>query len=229
VESAILSKIRKLHALAERAGTEAEAALAASRVQELLAKHNLELGEVLLKEDPGAEIAAGKGWSRIPYFARTLAFACEEMFDIRHFLTTGSRGWRFVFVGPRANVEAATITYEYLLASVEALAQGAKTKNLIYGAEDFLAFRNGVADRLGEMVRERKTHVLAANPGYAELIHIAEALAEKMIDEKNMKHSSGRGWGWGGWLTRGGAAYQLGHQQGGRVDLAGARKNRMLR
>src|SRR5437868_5932982 len=123
----ILDKIRKLQALSERATTEAEAALAAARVQELVTKHNLDLGAVLLKEDPGAQMEAGEAWKRLAYHAQSLAEACALMFDVLFFFR-GSKmfGHRFVFIGLTDNVQAACITYEYLYASVDALARGAK-------------------------------------------------------------------------------------------------------
>lgn len=42
----IIERLRKLIALAENAGTEAEAANAMARVQEILTKYNLSMGDV---------------------------------------------------------------------------------------------------------------------------------------------------------------------------------------
>lgn len=223
----IIEKIRKLQALAERATTEAEAAVAATRVQELLAKHNLELGSVALSEDPGGEQEVGRGWGRLPSHAVSLARACQWLFDVM-FYFRGSRigGYRFVFIGIQANVEAACITYEYLLASVDALTRGAKSEGLIYGAEEFLAFRIGAADRIRELAREHKAQTVAANPSYGELVHIGDAVARRLHDAKQFSGSS-RG-GSGGFMSYGNSGYDLGYEQGSRVDLHGARTNRLL-
>jgi hypothetical protein len=223
--SALIDKIRKLHALSQDASNEAEAALAASRVQELVAKHNLDLGEVLLKGDPGLSMEAGERHNRIPSHATVLAFACDGMFDVRHFFV-GRRhwGWRFTFIGLKANVEAAVVTYEYLIESTEALVRGAKAKDLIYGNQEFTAFRDGVAARILEMTREQKAEAVAANPAYGQLVHIGNALANTLHDAQEFRGTRG---GWGGFS--GGSAFSLGYSEGGRIDPSGARTGRMLK
>lgn len=222
----IIEKIRKIHALAERASTEAEAAVAAARVQELLLKHNLELGEVVLKEDPGGTVEAGRAWHRTPGHATALASACNDMFDVLFYFRGGRAGWRIVFIGLKDNVEAAAVTYEYLMESVEALARGAKAQNLISGIDEFMAFRYGVGARIRDIALHRKAETLVANPGYVELVHIGNDLAQKL--KGAIKFSGSRGGG-AAWLTMGTAAYSQGYEQGDRVDLAGARTNRMLK
>jgi hypothetical protein len=224
----IIQKIRKLHALAERASTEAEAALAAARVQDLLTKYNLDLGEVVLKEDPGGTMEAGRAWRRIPEHASTLAIACNDIFDVLHYLQGHpSRGWRFVFIGLRTNVEAAALTYEYLVESIEALVQGAKRRDLIHGSEEFLAFRLGASMRIRELARERKVQTMAADPRYGELVHIGKALAQSL--HQAIKFEFVRGSGFGGFMNVGSTAYSHGYAEGSRVDLTGARTGRMLK
>jgi hypothetical protein len=222
----ILDKIRKIHALAERAGTEAEAANAAARVQELLAKHNLDLGQVLLKEDPGTSMEAGNPFRRTPSHTGILAKICREMFDVLNYFT-GSRhfGWRYTFIGLRANVEAAATTFEYLTESVEALVAGAKTRNLLYGNQEFADFRCGAAWRIWEMARQQKAETLAANPVYGELVHIGNALALRMYSALKFRGERG---GFGG-DSSGTMAFSLGYAEGGRIDPSGARTGRMLK
>ena len=219
----VIDKIRKLHALAERATTEHEAALAASRAQELLTKHNLELGSVLLKEDPGVNQVVGRKWRRIPAYCFILGRACDNLFDVLHFF----RGGAFCFIGIKANVETACITYEYLLESVEALARGAKATGSIYGPDEFLAFRVGAATRIGEIAREHKAQSLAVNPVYGELVHVGNAIAQKLIGEIKFTRKSRGGGGWG--FSSFGGAFNKGYAEGSRVDLHGARTNRMLK
>jgi len=226
-DDAILDKIRKVHALAERAGTEAEAAVAAALVQQLLAKHNLALGEVVLKEDPGVEMTVGRAWRRIPSHAFILGRACDDLFDVRHFFRGNRGGRRFVFLGLKANVEAAAVTYDYLMESVEALVRGAKAQDLIYGTDDFLAFRLGASERIRELARQQKAETLAANPGYGELVHLGKALAQDLYDAIEFSGTA-RGGG-GAFWSYGTSAYSHGYDQGSRVDLAGARTSRMLK
>jgi hypothetical protein len=229
MHDAIVEKIRKLHALAESPGNEAEAALAASRVQELLAKHNLAIGEVVLKEDPGATLPVGKAWIHIPSHAATIANACDELFDVLFYYSRRGRyaGWRFVFIGLKANVEAAATTYEYLMESVNSLARGAKTLNLIHGTNEFQAFRAGAAMRIWDIARKQKRQVVASNPAYGQIVHIGNAVARQMQDALQFK-GRGRG-GNGDRLSWSSEAYWLGYSEGESVDLAGARTNRMLK
>jgi hypothetical protein len=228
MDEVIVQKIRKLHALAESPGNEAEAALAASRVQALLAKHNLDLGEVVLKEDPGATLEVGKAWLRIPGHAVEIARACTSMFDVLFYFHGGRRiGRRFVFVGLKANVEAAAVTHEYLMESVAALARGAKAQGLVYGVDELMAFRLGAATRIHQLAREQKSQTLATNPEYGQLVHIGNEVAHNMYAAIKFR-GRGRG-GSGGWLSLGSRAYSYGYDQGKRVDLAGARTNRMLK
>lgn len=223
--TSIIDKIRKLQLLAERAGTEAEASAAMACVQSLLLKHNLDLGSVVLKEDPGATLVAGRAWARIPIHGSMLASACETIFNVRHCFSGYRRSWTFMFIGLKANVEAACLTYEYLFASVEALARGAKTANLIYGSEEFVAFKLGAATRIRDAATEEKKRALVLNPGYQELVHIGDALAQRLLDGLHPKGVRG---GYGGMFSFGTEAYSHGYEQGARVDLHGARTNRML-
>lgn len=221
----IVEKIRKLQALAEGA-TEHEAALAASRVQELLAKHNLDIGSIELESEPGTRQEVGRAYRRIPAFANILSGACDELFDVRSYLHGSKRfGHVFVFVGLKANVEAACLTYSYLMESVESLLRGAKATRIVYGSEECLAFRIGAATRIHDIAQEQKSRTVNQIPRYGELVHIANALAERMIQDLDLKGSRG---GTGGFIQFN-LAYNLGYDQGSRVDLHGARTNRMLK
>jgi hypothetical protein len=224
----IIDKIRKLQALANGATTEAEAALAASRVQELLAKHNLDLGLVALNEDPGIRQTTEREWRRAPEYISILASTCDVLFDVLHYRQGSKFGRAYVFVGLKANVEAACLTFEYLIDSVESLARGAKQNKAVYGADQFLAFKIGAADSIKQIARLQKTQTIADNPGYSELVHIGNTTSRRLYDDTKFSGPPlqiGNNWG----SSRFNAGYQEGYEQGSRVDLHGARTNRMLK
>jgi len=240
----IVEKIRKLQALAERAGTQEEAALAAARVQELLFRHNLDLGETLLREDPGGIAQAGKCVANVPAYAGFLAEACEVLFDVRSLLQksrydgntshTGicwavDYGLRVAFIGLRANVQAACVTYEYLIESIEALLRGAKSQGLVHGTGSWQAFRRGAAVGILGIVHQQKQHVVD-HAGYAQIVHVGRAVANRLYSQlklgrpRRLRDDLGFG-------RSAGAldAYDEGLAQSSRIDIHGARSGRMIK
>lgn len=228
----IIEKIRKLQALAERAGTEAEAANAAARVRELLEKHNLDMGAIQLEAEPGTERHVLVNGIRRGHL-NVLARACCSLFDVEMFWTKlpKHRGWHAAFIGLGANVEAACITFDWLLESVEALLDGWKrNKPILEGflfaskpvrRTDYDAFRNGASVRIHEMAQDQKQMAGVS----LELVHIGNAVAKRMLD----------GMQFGGKYDPtikpkkdAQSAFRDGYREGARVDLHGARESRML-
>src|SRR4029453_15061877 len=123
----VIDRIRKLLALAG-SPNEAEAALASQRAQELLAKHNLEIGVVdragtrdIEEMETELSVDNGVSWN----YVWDVKAACDEMFDVRSSWRRDWAGrgirWKIVFVGLGANVEAAMLTFSYLCASIDTL------------------------------------------------------------------------------------------------------------
>ena len=236
---AILSRIRKLQALAEGATTEAEAALALFRVHELLGKYNLDIGAVVLREDPGTSMLTGPEFKHLPPHYPKLAGACDEMFDVLHYYqrTSGEMvRWRrvyhrrCVFIGLTANVQTACATFAFLVDSIEILCKSWRIAwkkdpaNAGLYSVDSISFRLGCADRIHQTATEYKTR-LSGTLTTQELIHIGNAVAQKLYDQITF-----RGPGLGSnrfpsdhW------AYAAGFDKGKDVDIHGARTNRMLR
>jgi hypothetical protein len=232
----IVDKIRKLQALADRAGSEAEAANAATRVQELLTKHNLEIGAVVLEAEKGFDAAADVVFRSITKHQINLATACDVLFDTKHYYTR--RRWAYrrydrgiSFVGLSANVEASCITLSYLCASIESLLQAWKLScetEFWERKEQYRSFRMGASARILEVARAHKRQAMEHNAASAELVHIGDAVAKKVLAKMKFSNWSVGG-GWAGMFPGDKAAYNDGHHEGGRIDIHGARKNRMLR
>lgn len=228
----IIDKIRKLQALAERAGTEAEAANAAARVRELLEKHNLDMGAIQLEAEPGTEKHVVLDGVRRGHL-NILMRACCDLFDCEGFwLHTGrTRRWTAAFVGLEANVETACLTFAWLIDSVESLLDGWKREKpllegFLFAAKpvkrtDYDAFRNGCSIRIHEMAQAQKR---AAHVSM-ELVHVGNAVARRMLDgmkfqgkyDPTIKPKKDAQ-----------AAFRDGYRAGERVNLHGARENRML-
>jgi len=228
----IIEKIRKLQALAERAGTEAEAANAAERVRELLLKHNLEIGSIALEQEKGSDESTDDDLCRVQGHHLDIAFACDELFDVKNYMVSRRVAYRrrlvrFHFVGLSANVKAACLTFSYLCASVESLLAGWKRDfdgEFWERASAYRSFRIGVTRRIKEMASEHKRQSQEHNPATAEIVRVANALAWRMYSGIKF---SGRTRGGFAWPSDQGA-YASGYAEGGRIDIHGARRNRML-
>ena len=192
--SEILDKVRKLQALQERAGTEQEAALASLRIQEILTKHNLDIGVLELEKEEGTEMQAGDRKRHVPDHWTILAHAVNELFDVCHF-TRGSdtKGWKYSFIGLRANVEAACLTFPYLIDAVESLLNRWKQEPSFerlwveYSRKDYRAFRLGASRRILELIQAKKRQPAAA--ASQELVRVGNALAKRIYDSLTFENT----------------------------------------
>lgn len=244
--SGIIEKIQKLQALADRAGTEHEAALAAQRVAELCQQHNLDIGVATLVEEEteASEARYTIPTSHVQAHQGTLAQACDALFNVgscvqrgryrripagpgRFYLSDLGPGVKLIFYGLKANVQAALETYRYLEASVESLLHGhIREGHQLKGRADFRSFRMGAAKRIyNEALKARdavEEHFQTSEESLA-LVH----LGSKLTEEYRERHVRGSG------PRRSPARkrdhYQAGFDAGSKVDLHGARSSRMLR
>lgn len=240
--SSILEKIRKIHALAERAGTEAEAANAAQRVADLCRQHNLDIGVATLQEEETKAteaIHAHKGGKWQAHWSY-LALACDKLFDVAHYRGTEGRAIKNAagvvtgrevvtvlhFYGLRANVASAVVTYEYLLASVEAMLESHLIDSDLSGASDYRSFRIGCADRIDDeaAIVKQTVALIAPSEESTAVVRLGNQLIHAHHKALGLRSSGSRAAGAG---SR--DAYSAGYAAGGRVDIHGARTSRMLR
>ncbi|BCS55168.1 DUF2786 domain-containing protein [Geobacter sp. SVR] len=118
---AIIDKIRKLLRLAN-SSNEHEAALAAARAQELLAKHNLDEAELTEREIPKeAGVASVDNVVKKPAsWVYLLASAVAGAFDCKYFHSPYHG--RVSFVGVDLDHEVASFTFGYLYRTINRLA-----------------------------------------------------------------------------------------------------------
>ena len=130
----IIEKIQKLLRLAEKAGTEEEAALASQRAHEFLAKHNIDIAEVAQKSDEEFKLIEehqvveryNEQWRRL------IMAACAELYFCKYFFrktkvdgVNSSRlqsGVKHCFLGKPHNVAVAKEMGTYLVSAVNRLA-----------------------------------------------------------------------------------------------------------
>ena len=189
-----LDKIRRLHVLSQHAGTEAEAALAAQRVRELLQKHNLDIGVLKLQQEEGKESACYIG--RRSGHHMVLVHAVNLLCDVESFLSGSRNSWSVVFIGLPANVDTAVATFSYFLESVEALLVGyLRNQNPIHkflgyrGRAANQAFRIGCSSRIFDRVHEQieQERKKQTNDAMA-VVKIGSDLAKRMM--RDMKFTA---------------------------------------
>ena len=150
----ISEKLRKLLALADRAGTPEEAANAFARAQELATKHRIELATInpdgvsdpLVEE--GVRATDGK---RIMGWKKKLAWGMDSLgvFVLSH---TGSKAGTFTFAGKRSDVDTASYMYHAIAAQIERLAkQQAQGQGRRYAN----AFKMGAALTVRKRLKEQ--------------------------------------------------------------------------
>ena len=229
----ILDKIRKLHALANNAGTEAEAANAASKVADLCFKHNLEIGSIQLEdEEVSASEAIDEFEGNNKRYRYPLSKACEILFNVGCYqrrqgtIVKGKwmRGGAMVFYGLRANVESALVTYRYFVASVDSMFDGYVNEGNHAGGGNGNSFRHGCARRICDESEKQAEHSNAFISGNTEcmaIVHIGDRLVKQHGEKLHLRKTSSNG------SPINHDAYAAGYRAGGRVNLHGA-NNRML-
>lgn len=179
----IVSRIQKLFKLAERGGTEAEAASAAAKAQELLAAYNLDMATVeRAGSDSGRRETAKVGGGMYVY-ERELWRAVAELNFCLHFVTrrravrTPERRapdgtlirrertyWQHCHnvVGRTVNVQATEHMARYLQQTAERLCREA-----IHGDQSqffsswAVAYREGVVERVIEKLQKRRADMIS--------------------------------------------------------------------
>jgi hypothetical protein len=208
LDSPIIDKIRKLHALAERAGTEHEAAVAAARVADLCRKHQLELGTVLIQAQ---ETEASRCWIEFGGSWRSyrgdLADAVCELLDLDWYRSRSGYydfyfrsfhgSWDMVFYGLKANVEAAEPTYRYFEKTISRMLRTARKSGSIgENGRALRSFRMGCARRIYEEARKIAAETAKANRSEEnqELAHLSESLKAKLAQKLGLRSMRGHYW-----------------------------------
>lgn len=235
----IIAKLRKLVALKERAGTEAEAANAAEKIADLLAKHNLEMGVLdNTDEQKGVEGVPDVQFTGVlQAYDVSLASAVCEMMDTLFFIKTtfrsGKRVKMVVFVGLAANVEASKETFRYFQDSCLHMLDSRWRRGHVKGLNECRSYRVGISTRILQICQSVKAARMSRmkQPDQVDgqqctaLVFVGNAVAKNYMDEvvkpKGVHHANFR--------VGDRDAYRMGYHDGQDVDVHGTQKGRMLR
>lgn len=154
IDNSIIDKIRKLRALADtaRGATEDEAMAAQQKMFELLAKHNLSLGELPTEEVSASDPVYGEMGERVNQtWKRTIGYGVAQLNFCKYLLWGGKPQ----IIGTRANIAATKTMTEYLCTTVERLANQAASRVESYQRRVYRnSFSQGCASRLYSRLKE---------------------------------------------------------------------------
>lgn len=224
MDNALTTKIKKLLALAERAGTEHEAELAMAKAQELLSKHGLHMGDV---QDAGdepkesyehtefSEQVGVMPWKRIIWNNVAELYFCQYYSD-------GPR--KHYLVGKTSNIAISEYLIRYLIRSAESMAE--KGSREVMARRDYAhSFKVGFARRIAarcreEIARAKANGIKDSATGNALIVHplytqaktdIAKVLKELNINLTSNVHRN---------VVRHEGGYNAGQEAGSKASLA---------
>jgi hypothetical protein len=196
-QSQVADKIRKLLALADGAGTEAEATNAATRAAALMAQYQIQECDVdaLVQDaqDPLTIVETGAadrimGWRKLLAQGIAGGCGCYALTYLRR-----GKGSSLVFSGRTSAVETALYMFAALSSEIERLAKrnaGGK------GASFVNAYKLGMTSRISQRLREQRTETIeqartAANSSALVRVSDAGALAKAHLLAPNRQGDHG--------------------------------------
>lgn len=169
----IINRIQKLMALTEgRGATEAEAALAASHVQRLLAEHNLSMAHVEASGGSsgkdGKRERTGVDRKQVYKWQRELMAALAELNYCKPLTKWEFRNGGKVkvfagyeLIGRSANVATTAAMFDYLLHAIERVARDEVKDPALYFTRYAHSFKEGASVRLVERLQQKKREIVA--------------------------------------------------------------------
>lgn len=176
--SALMGRIAKLLALADskKNSSEAEAALAAAKVQELLQMNGLTLAEIEAAggraDDGGREQRTVKRSSMYAWQASLMATLAETNFCLHRIHRERDESpphrmsRRHQLIGRRVNVEASQMVYDYLVTAMKRLVSEAGYAPGRTSERDYHSWLEGCTDRLRERLQDKWIEAKRADAAY---------------------------------------------------------------
>lgn len=190
----VLEKLRKLMALAERAGTEEEADAANRRVHALLSRYNLDITQILeANTDDEAvidqELATeryNERWRRMLMHGAASLYFCSYLYSDAHLHGVNSqraqRGVNHHFIGRPHNIAVAKMMGQYLVQTVNRLANEAARTSLV----ERLGGRNPTSTERGRFVNSFR--LAAASRLHARLLEMKKQAEEGTAQDEEGKN-----------------------------------------
>lgn len=225
MSEAIIEKIKKLMALGERGGTEAEAELAMAKVHELLAKHNLSMDAITDSHEPDDDydrqefdVEKGGPWQAFIWQGVARLYFCSYYYN-------RSRKVHGV-IGKKSNIAVVNYLGAYLIRTAKKLSLEAYNETCPeHGRGKYRrSFHKGFADRVSqrcaEQLRKAKQNEMRDERGQALILHPLYDKSQREIEA--FIKSIGLGLKSGGSGQRGASdysAYGRGQTAGNDVSL----------
>lgn len=214
-DETVINRIRKLMSLATagRGATEAEAQLASSHVQRLLAEHNLSIAAIEASGqssgEGGKRTREGVGSRQVYKWQRDLMAAVAELNYCKAFAKwQGAVFNGYELIGRVDNVATSKVMFEYLQQTIERLAR----EDVGGDAKQFFtryahSFKQGCSDRVVSRLREeqkrvvkeqeqkaREQNVRNQHPGAASTNLPAVMLSDVIQTELDFNEDFTQGW-----------------------------------
>lgn len=204
----LILRIQKLLALGERAGTEAEAEMAMSKVHELLAKHNLSLDDIpdSAEADEKYEMTdAGSATLRQPW-QDWIWGSVAKLYFCKHLKRTRYQGRRTIsehhlLVGKPSNIAAAKYIATYVIRTGEELARAAAAAS--DSKRTFInSFKKGFSHRIYGRVQEQMRKAMEGKISdsvtgnaliLSPLYDRSASEIDRFLMEENIRPASARG------------------------------------
>jgi hypothetical protein len=224
VDTKVIERIQKLLNLAGNNPNENEAAVAASRVQELLIKYNLEMADVEGHQSIGENIMADRfdmGAKRYCPF-RWMVVTAQGVGDVTFVEVLYTISMRtFTFVGTPTDIQAAKELYWWLRDQIERLGEEemrrVKNDRSIWNKKTYRNnFLVACAGRVSARLREEQRRQLDIQNAHALVRVSSEANKEYMKANMKVKFESFNALPWNADRQ----AFEAGREAGDRVDLS---------
>lgn len=199
--NSIIEKIRKLLALAERAGTEHEALVAMEKAQALLVEHGLSISEVHKDEVDFESVTQQYEWnaSWIKYVAVGVAklYLCHV-----YCVGNGTNSFSLVFSGSPVNIQTATYVMDVVVSTGKRLAREYGRQARIVNGDNAVSasnsFKKGFAMRIQGRCDQLVKHVMSESNGenalvVANLYETTGSQIEKWLGGKGLNFRTNRG------------------------------------
>lgn len=161
----IISKVKKLLAMAGDSSSPEEALIAARQARALMDKYQIEKSEIEIADKKFGVAKESSSWKRLPLWKQWLSISIAEWNDCitKSSYETETDSWRIAFKGFNADAIIAASMYDYLTKSIERLlkSRGIKGRGSIYQYK--IAASYALCERIDLLTNERKQEVFTSD------------------------------------------------------------------
>lgn len=186
---AVITKVKKLLALADDKVNEHESQKALVQARKLMQKHSIDSSSITVEEDQDAQSLSSDWLSQVDTYKQLFLTSVGLLFDCKTWMTRGGRYYghkvKITFVGERTDIMLATQVYDWLCKHVKKLARSRLGTGWTPSHRSYCeGFSCSVHARARQMAEEAKQPQTDEEQQYA----IVLASKESKIDTWMVKH-----------------------------------------